>query len=74
MSPLNPQQEQALEQVRKIMVEHFDSWILSYKMKNENMRSAVMHSWHGDAPDVLGLTVIAKEKVIDYIRSAGRVT
>ncbi len=72
MSLLNPQQQKALDQSRKLLTEHFDSWIISYKFKNENNQSAVLQSWQGDSSDVLGLTVVAQKRVIDFIENAGR--
>lgn len=51
-------QEEALGQIRKILKSNFDAFVLTYKIKDENMRSCFNHEWHGDISDVIGMNHI----------------
>ncbi len=59
------EQQAALDKIRTIMNEHFDAWVLSYRLADENMRSSIHYQWQGDVTDVLGLAVVTKENLIN---------
>lgn len=65
-------QEQAITEVKKILKEHFDSWILTYRITDENLRSKVNHDWHGDIVDIVGLTTITANRLQEYTSLGGR--
>lgn len=63
---MTPQQERAIEEVRKLLSANFDSWILTYRITNENLRSKINHDWRGDIADVVGLSAITQSRLIEY--------
>lgn len=64
-------QENAIAEVKKILKEHFDSFIITYRITDENLRSKVNHDWHGDIVDVVGLSSIAQSRLLQYISLKG---
>lgn len=68
---MTPTQEAAIIEVKKILKEHFDSWILTYRITDENLRSKVNHDWHGDIVDIVGLTTITHNRMQEYTSLRG---
>jgi hypothetical protein len=68
---MTPKQEQAIIEVRKILKEHFDSFIITYRITDENLRSKVNHDWHGDIVDVTGLASITQARMLQYTSLKG---
>ena len=64
-------QIEAIEQVRKILIEHFDSWLLTYRITDERMGSKIHHDWHGHVSDVLGLSVITQNRLTEFTSLRG---
>lgn len=52
--------------VRRIMKEHFDSWIVTYRITDENLNTKINHDWHGDIVDVVGLSSITQNRMLQY--------
>jgi hypothetical protein len=60
---MTSQRENALNQVRQILVEHFDAFTINVKITDENLNTRVEHYWHGDITDVIGLNRIAAARL-----------
>lgn len=71
---LTTKQAEAIEAVRRIMCENFDSFIVSYRITDENLRSSIMHDWHGDITDVIGLAVITQDRLLRKCNEATRLS
>lgn len=65
-------QEKAIAEVRKILKEHFDSWIISYRITDEHLRTKVNHDWHGDIVDAVGLSSITNHRMLELLSLSGR--
>lgn len=63
---MTPEQEKAIAEVRKLMKEYFDSWLLTYRITDENLNSKINHDWHGDIVDVVGLSSITQSRLLQY--------
>lgn len=61
---LTPKELEAISRVRKIMTEHFDSWIVTYRRTDENLISSINNEWHGDISDVVGLTTVSQARLL----------
>jgi len=59
-------QEQAIQEVRKILKSQFDSWIVTYRITDENLKTKVNHDWHGDIVDVVGLSAMTNHRMMTY--------
>lgn len=68
---MTPAQEQALKDARKILMQHFDAWLLTVDITNENLKSKIHHDWHGNIAQVVGLGAIAHERLIQYTSLRG---
>lgn len=55
--------EEAIKESKKILMEHFDSFCINLKIKDENLRTKIWHEWHGDITDVLGLNRTACARI-----------
>jgi hypothetical protein len=64
---MTPQQEEAMKEVRKLMVQNFDSWLLTYSITNENLQTKINHDWHGNISDVVGLSSITQSRLLEYV-------
>jgi hypothetical protein len=69
---MTPVQEKAIAEVRKILKENFDSWLISYRITNENLQTKINHDWHGDIVDVVGLSSITQSRLLDYVALRSR--
>ena len=63
---MNLVQSQAIEEVRKLMIANFDSYLLTYRETNEKMQSKIGHDWHGDVAGVVGLAAITNSRMLQY--------
>ena len=64
---MNPQQEATMTEVRRLMKGQFDSFIISYRITDENLNTKINHDWHGDIVDIIGLSTITHHRMISYI-------
>jgi len=64
-------QDQAIAEVRKIMKQHFDSWLITYRITDENLNSKIHHDWHGDVVDIVGLSSITQQRLLQYTSLRG---
>jgi hypothetical protein len=64
-------QEQAIAEVRRLLKLHFDSWILSYRITDEGLRTKVNQDWHGDIVDVTGLAAVANHRMLQISELKG---
>jgi hypothetical protein len=60
---MTEQQQQAVGQVCRLMKENFDSFILTYRITDENLGSKIHHEWHGHLSDVVGLAAITQHRL-----------
>lgn len=68
---MTPAQENAITEVRKILKENFDSFIVTYRITDEGLRSKVNHDWHGDIVDIVGLAAITHSRMLQYTSLKG---
>ncbi len=61
---MTPEQNQAIEEVRRILKLHCDSWIFSYRITGENFMSEINHDWHGNLAGIIGLNSIASSRLM----------
>lgn len=66
MSNLTNAQEKAIEEVKKILLLHFDSFILTMRASDENNQDIFPSEWHGPFSDVIGLLRISSSR-LDYL-------
>lgn len=59
-------QNQAIEEVRRIMKANFDSFILTYRITDEHLKTRVNHDWHGDVVDIVGLAAMTNHRMMSY--------
>lgn len=64
-------QANAVAEAKKILDRHFDSYVIAYRVTDENLRTSVFYSWYGGVPDVIGLLEIAKVKMLNYATGFG---
>ncbi len=69
---MTSEQNQAIADVRRIMKMHFDSWIISYRITDENLRSQINQDWHGDIVDVTGLAAISNNRMLQLSQLRGQ--
>lgn len=69
MRNMTTQQHQAVEDCRKILAAQFDAFVISTKCKDENLRSQIFHHWNGDITDVLGLSVLAQDRMTRIVNT-----
>ncbi len=55
-----------MNQVRSLMKGAFDSWIITYRITDENLRTKVNHDWHGDIVDIVGLASLTNHRMLTY--------
>lgn len=55
-----------MAEVRRLLKGQFDSWIVTYRITDENLRTKINHDWHGDIVDVVGLSAIAYHRMMTY--------
>lgn len=46
------------------MTEHFDAWLLTHKIKGENLQTSISHDWHGDISDIIGMNTIGGTRLM----------
>lgn len=51
-------------EVRKLLKANFASFVLSYRITNENLESKISHDWHGQISDVIGMNEIARVRLL----------
>ncbi len=68
---MTQQQDKAIAEVKKILKENFDSWILTYRITDENLNSKINHDWHGDIVDIVGLSAITQSRLLQYTSLRG---
>lgn len=47
--------------------ENVDSFIINYKIKDENLRTRIGQTWHGDISDVAGLNAIGQARILKWM-------
>lgn len=62
---MTPLQEKAVDNARALLTEHFDSWVMTYKVKNENLKCKIEHDFHGDITDIVGLVAITQSRLLE---------
>lgn len=60
---MTPAQEQTINEVRRLLKSQFDSWIVTYRITDENLRTKVNHDWHGDIVDIVGLSTMTYHRM-----------
>ncbi len=53
-----------MEEVRRLMKGQFDSFIITYRITDENLNTQVNHDWHGDIVDVVGLAAMTSHRML----------
>ncbi len=61
---MNKIQEDTMEEVRRLMKGQFDSFIITYRITDENLNTKVNHDWHGDIVDVVGLAAMTSHRML----------
>lgn len=64
---MTPKQEATIAEVRKLLKGDFDSWVLAYKITDENLQSKVNSDWHGHMSDIVGLTSITHSRLLEMM-------
>jgi hypothetical protein len=57
-------QRDILAQVKELMNEHFDSWILQFQTENDDKTDTVDTMWHGGYATAIGLCRIAEREIV----------
>lgn len=52
-------------------MQHFDSWLLTVDITNEHLESKIHHDWHGNISQVVGLSSITQERLLQYTSLKG---
>lgn len=63
---MTPLQDNAIHQVRKILCEHFDAWLLTFQITNEKLESKINHDFHGNIAEISGLSTITHERLAQF--------
>jgi hypothetical protein len=61
--PMSDAQEAAVKECRKILEEHFEAFLLSFRTTAEDGTDKTGHDWHGKMTEIEGLSQLAVRRV-----------
>lgn len=69
---MTPAEEEALAEAKRILGLHFDAYVVTTRVADEDGSDRINSDWHGSLSDVVGMHRITGLRLDDLARGGGR--